>query len=29
MTVQERNVRPNEYGEMSSKNYVPGAEVCM
>ncbi|XP_046852084.1 protein SDA1 homolog isoform X2 [Xenia sp. Carnegie-2017] len=27
MTVQERNVRPNEYGEMSSKNYVPGAEL--
>ena len=27
MTAEERNVRPSEYGEMSSKDYVPGAQV--
>ena len=29
MTAEERNARPNEYGELSSKDYVPGAQVCI
>ncbi len=27
MTAEERNARPNEYGELTSKDYVPGAQV--
>ena len=27
MSAEERNVRPNEYGELTSKDYVPGAQV--
>lgn len=27
MTEEERNTRPNKYGELTSKHYVPGAEV--
>lgn len=27
MTAEERNARPNEYGELASKDYVPGAQV--
>ena len=29
MTAEERNARPNEYGELSSKDFVPGAQVCI
>ena len=27
MSAEERNARPNEYGELASKDYVPGAQV--
>ena len=27
MSAEERNARPNEYGGLASKDYVPGAQV--
>jgi hypothetical protein len=29
MSAEARNARPNEYGELTSKDYVPGAQVRM